>query len=208
MSGARQFGMSVEDEVAGAANLLAHPFGGAAALAAIGFGMAGQAMGFWMGSVAGASEMALRLSTLRLGQGTESPSQDGQAATAQVREAIRTMMDQRTDVAEKAAPLQAPAAATVKERKAKASKPSAVAAAIVATQPVAMDRPARPDDLKAISGVGPKLEQVLNGLGIWTYAQVAALTEAEVMWLDGHLGVSGRIVRDDWIGQAAKLSAQ
>ena len=205
MSGARQFGMSVEDEVAGAANLLAHPFGGAAALAAIGFGMAGQAMGFWMGSVAGASEMALRLSTLRLGQGTESPSQD---ATAQVREAIRTMMDQRADVAEKAAPLQAPAAATVKERKAKASKPSAVAAAIVATQPVAMDRPGRLEDLKAISGVGPKLEQVLNGLGIWTYAQVAALAEAEVMWLDGHLGVSGRIVRDDWIGQAAKLSAQ
>ena len=207
MSGARQFGMSVEDEVAGAANLLAHPFGGAAALAAIGFGMAGQAMGFWMGSVAGASEMALRLSTLRPGQGADARAQDGQAATAQAREAIRTMMDQRADVAEKAAPVQAPAVA-VKERKARAVKPAAFVAAIVPTQPAALDRPARPDDLKAISGVGPKLAQVLNGLGIWTYAHIAALTEAEVMWLDGHLGVSGRIVRDDWIGQAAKLSAQ
>ena len=36
-------------------------------------------------------------------------------------------------------------------------------------QPKAMDRPAKPADLKAISGIGPKLEKVLNGLGIWTY---------------------------------------
>ena len=29
--------------------------------------------------------------------------------------------------------------------------------------------PKKADDLKAISGIGPKLEKVLNGLGIWTY---------------------------------------
>ena len=58
---------------------------------------------------------------------------------------------------------------------------------------------------KAISGIGPKLEQVLNGLGIWTYAQIAGWTPAEIAWVDDRLGFTGRIGRDDWIGQAAAL---
>jgi NADH-quinone oxidoreductase subunit E len=74
-------------------------------------------------------------------------------------------------------------------------------------KPVAMDRPDVPDDLKAISGIGPKLEQVLNGLGVWTYAQIAGWSENEVGWVDDHLGFKGRIGRDDWIGQARGLVA-
>ena len=70
-------------------------------------------------------------------------------------------------------------------------------------KPAAMDKPKRPDDLKQISGIGPKLEQVLNGYGIWTYGQIAALTPPEIAWLDDHLGFAGRIARDNWIGQAA-----
>ena len=65
--------------------------------------------------------------------------------------------------------------------------------------------PAR-DDLKRISGIGPKLEKVLNDLGIRTYAHVAALDEAKIASLDEQLGFSGRIVRDDWTGQAKRLS--
>ena len=72
-----------------------------------------------------------------------------------------------------------------------------------AVQPAAV---AQPDDLKAISGVGPKLEKVLNRSGISTYAQLAALTEAEIADLDARLGLSGRIGRDDWVGQAAALA--
>ncbi len=45
-------------------------------------------------------------------------------------------------------------------------------------QPKAMEKPASPDDLKAISGIGPKLETVLNGLGIWTYEQIAGWSAA------------------------------
>ncbi len=70
-----------------------------------------------------------------------------------------------------------------------------------------MEKPAQPDDLKAIGGIGPKLEKVLNELGIWTYGQVAALQPAELAWLDDHLGFAGRIGRDDWVGQAKALSA-
>ena len=45
-------------------------------------------------------------------------------------------------------------------------------------RPPAVKKPRNPDDLKLISGVGPKLEGVLNGLGIYTYAQVAAWKKA------------------------------
>jgi NADH-quinone oxidoreductase subunit E len=105
-----------------------------------------------------------------------------------------------------------PAVAKVKPASAKAkvaakTKPAVAPATQTAAmaQPAPMERPARIDDLKAISGVGPKLEQVLNGLGIWTYAQIAGWTAAEIAWVDDRLGFSGRIGRDDWIGQAARL---
>jgi NADH-quinone oxidoreductase subunit E len=61
------------------------------------------------------------------------------------------------------------------------------------------------DDLKRISGIGPKLEQVLNGKGIRRFADIAALSEADVARLDAEFGLSGRIARDDWVGQAKAL---
>jgi NADH-quinone oxidoreductase subunit E len=90
-----------------------------------------------------------------------------------------------------------------------AAKSAAAIAAEIAPAPVAkpvpLARPAQPDDLKAISGVGPKLEAVLNGLGIWTYAQIAGLSDGEIAWLDDYLGFKGRIGRDGWVAQASKL---
>jgi len=73
-------------------------------------------------------------------------------------------------------------------------------------QPKAVDKPELSDDLKLIVGVGPKLEKVLNGLGIWTYAQVAAWTPEEMAWVDDYLSLSGRIARDGWIAQADGLA--
>ncbi|HRP79636.1 MAG TPA: NADH-ubiquinone dehydrogenase [Aquamicrobium sp.] len=87
-----------------------------------------------------------------------------------------------------------------------ASQPAAKRKAeTVAPAPVA--QPETADDLKAISGIGPKLEKVLNRFGITTYAQLAALTEADIADLDAKLGLSGRIGRDDWVGQAAALAS-
>ena len=74
-------------------------------------------------------------------------------------------------------------------------------------KPRAIERPAAPDDLKAISGIGPKLEKVLNDLGVWTYAQIAGWGTQEVAWVDDYLSFSGRIGRDKWIEQAAALAA-
>ncbi len=63
------------------------------------------------------------------------------------------------------------------------------------------------DDLKKISGVGPVLEKKLNALGITQYAQVAAFTADDIAKVDDALSFKGRIERDDWLGQAAKLAA-
>lgn len=61
------------------------------------------------------------------------------------------------------------------------------------------------DDLKLISGVGPKLEGVLNDLGFYHFDQIAKWTSDEIAWVDSRLKFKGRIERDDWIGQASKL---
>jgi len=66
--------------------------------------------------------------------------------------------------------------------------------------------PARIDDLKLISGVGPKLEKLLHALGIYTFAQVASWGAAEIRWVDDRLKFKGRIVRDQWVEQAAALA--
>ena len=62
------------------------------------------------------------------------------------------------------------------------------------------------DDLKKISGVGPKLEETLNSLGIWHYEQVASLKKKDIAWVDERLRFKGRIERDDWVGQAKALA--
>ena len=61
------------------------------------------------------------------------------------------------------------------------------------------------DDLKKITGVGPKLEQVLNKQGISTYAQIANMSAKEMAKIGENLGFPGRIERDDWAGQAKAL---
>ena len=63
------------------------------------------------------------------------------------------------------------------------------------------------DDLKRISGVGPRMEQMCNMLGFWHYDQIANWTDAEVSWVDENLqGFKGRVTRDDWVAQAKILA--
>ena len=68
-------------------------------------------------------------------------------------------------------------------------------------------RGGKADDLKLIKGVGPKLEGVLNDIGIYHFDQIAAWTAAEVAWADQNLvGFKGRVSRDGWVEQAKLLS--
>lgn len=64
------------------------------------------------------------------------------------------------------------------------------------------------DDLQAIKGLGPKAAQALKAGGVVRYAQIAAWSEEEIAQWDTDLGARGRIVRDDWVGQAKTLSVR
>ena len=63
------------------------------------------------------------------------------------------------------------------------------------------------DDLSQIRGVGPKLVAQLAELGITRFDQIAMLSEAD---LDDEAHVlhtlKGRILKDGWIEQAARLA--
>lgn len=97
--------------------------------------------------------------------------------------------------------------------------PAAVAAPVAAapraasssagTKPKGLDGPrgGKADDLKEISGVGPKLEKLLHSLGYYHFDQVGNWTSAEAAWVDDNLeGFKGRATRDKWIPQAKKLA--
>lgn len=110
------------------------------------------------------------------------------------------------------APTKAKAAAPVK---AKAPTKVKAAPAKIAEVPASSEKKPRTmtaprksgaDDLKLISGVGPKLEGVLNELGFWHFDQIAKWTGAEIAWVDSRLKFKGRIERDNWIAQAANLA--
>lgn len=62
------------------------------------------------------------------------------------------------------------------------------------------------DNLKQIKGIGPKLEGMLNDLGIYTFRQVAKMGAAEYDMMDELLGAfQGRAKRDHWAKQAKTM---
>jgi large subunit ribosomal protein L21 len=103
----------------------------------------------------------------------------------------------------------------------KAEKASVKAKAEVAPKPAEAETPgAKPgnlldaprggqaDDLKRLSGVGPKLETLLNENGVYHFEQIAAWTADEVEWMDAQLSFKGRIERENWIEQAQTLAEE
>jgi predicted flap endonuclease-1-like 5' DNA nuclease len=70
--------------------------------------------------------------------------------------------------------------------------------------------PQRIDDLKLINGIGPAVEKRLNDVGIVAFAQLAALSPADIAAVVADLaGLSAeRIIKQDWLGQARELAAE
>lgn len=64
---------------------------------------------------------------------------------------------------------------------------------------------ARTDDLKRISGIGPRLEKVLRDMGVTSFADIAKWDDAEAMRIDKELDLDNRIIRDGWVRQAKAL---
>jgi len=93
--------------------------------------------------------------------------------------------------------------------KAPAKKPAATKKTAAKTKrPARIAKPKVADDLTRISGVGPKLSGVLNGLGIYKYSQIAKWTKPEIEWVDDHLKFSGRIERDEWVKQCKAYASE
>jgi len=112
-----------------------------------------------------------------------------------------------TEILTGGAAAKAPEAAKARET---AKTPGADAApAVEEAAPALLDaRPENADDLTRISGVGPKLAETLNELGVFTFEQIAEWTPENVAFVDARLKFKGRIERDDWIGEAKKLAAE
>ncbi|MEM6744114.1 MAG: hypothetical protein AAF676_10310 [Pseudomonadota bacterium] len=144
-------------------------------------------------------------------------------APAPIAEAAIAVVDAAADIVEATeTPMAAAAVAFAPETppakaKSKAkpkAKPKTTKTAAPAPAPAEPGKPAmlyasKPDaasDLKLIKGIGPKLEKELNGLGLYTFAQMATLTPDNLTWVDNSLSAfKGRSLRDDWVGQAAAL---
>ncbi|TPI64709.1 NADH-ubiquinone dehydrogenase [Mesorhizobium sp. B3-1-3] len=196
-------------EMASAVNLLAHPVAGAAAMSALSIGLANHAVGMWMGAFTGALEASQRmfqpfLDDLEAQSEAAANASKARKATETLIAKAQTFAKDVTDIAANATEkaLDATGADIVAQPAATGLMPEDF------RQPKAVDKPAKPSDLKAISGIGPKLEKVLNGLGIWTYGQIAAWTSEEIAWVEDYLSLAGRIGRDDWTAQAAALAAK
>ncbi|SFG49385.1 NADH-quinone oxidoreductase subunit E [Sulfitobacter dubius] len=98
-----------------------------------------------------------------------------------------------------------------KGESADAAKAETSAPAAPGQKPAQLDGPREggADDLKKIKGVGPKLEQMLNGMGFYHFDQIAQWGPEEVAWVDQNLeGFKGRVSRDTWVEQAARLAEE
>lgn len=120
--------------------------------------------------------------------------------SAQQRDALNALEAEKASWEATPAPVAVPAVAAVASAAAvstTASKPQGLTAA----------RDGKPDNLQDISGVGPKMEKMLNKLGYFHFDQIADWTKSEVSWVDDNLeGFKGRVTRDNWQPQAKKLT--
>ncbi len=98
-----------------------------------------------------------------------------------------------------AAPASSPAPATP----APASAPPAEAATPAPIPPA--DPDAKPDNLALIKGTDPRLVALLRREGVTTYAQIAALSKAQIETLELALDAPGRIRKWNWVQQAQEL---
>ena len=200
-------------ELASAANLFAHPFAGMVAASAVGIGLASQGFGLWLGAVSamtGASQQLFSPLFNEFGGDIRSFETKPRSPATKAKSTAKVLIEDVRSTALEIAGA-SDASGSTATGKIEPVIPSGAPAGLLPEdfrQPASMTKPRKPDDLKSISGIGPKLEVVLNGLGVWTYKQIAEWTMEEVAWVDDYLSFKGRIGRDDWIGQAVKLAGK
>jgi len=167
--------------------VMVNPAAAMAAATAIGFGFSTQMAGAFFGALQGALDATSKLAAVL----DETPPDEGKPEVEIRPENVRPTPAKK-------------AAANVKLSVVPARQPDVKPE--VVTKPASRARKA--DDLKQISGVGPKIEQVLNAKGIRTFAVIAGWSHEDAARIDAELGFDGRIARDGWIAQAKALAAK
>jgi NADH-quinone oxidoreductase subunit E len=213
--------------------LLAHPTAAMAAATAIGFGLTTQMASAFLGAMQGAFDTADRLSKAAEADAAKVASEEAKVEpaakvkSAEPAPAAEAPKAEPAVVAKAEKPVAKKAKAAVKAAKpvaakAPAKKAASVKASTAAKTPAAKSvkapaksapapkaKPraasAKADDLKQISGIGPKLEEVLNSMGYRSFADIAKLDAKAIAKLEADTGLTGRIGRDDWVGQAKAL---
>jgi NADH-quinone oxidoreductase subunit E len=172
------------------APMMVNPAAAMAAATAIGFGFSTQMAGAFFGALQGAMEASNKLAAVL----DETPPEEPKPEFDVKPENIRPAATKKTTARVKLAVVADKAEPVAKTKTVAAAKPAA--------------RGKKADDLKQISGVGPKLEQVLNAKGVRTLAEIAGWSDADVARFDAELGFDGRIARDGWVAQAKALTAK
>lgn len=71
---------------------------------------------------------------------------------------------------------------------------------------IGLETIATKDNLQEIKGIGDSIEEKLNSIGIFTHKQISNFNSNDITKITKLINVfSGRIERDDWIGQAYHL---
>ncbi len=188
--------------------LLGNPAAAMAAATAIGFGFANQMASAFFGVMQGALETANRQRAAQEAEAAGAKAEAPVVAEPEVVQAPKAKAVRKPAAVKKAAAPAEPVPAPVKAVPAKpaAAKAKAEPKAVVKVKASAKSPAKSVDgDLKTISGIGPKLESLLKDMGVTTIAQIAGWTDKDIARFDKELGFEGRIVRDDWVGQAKAL---
>ena len=199
-----------------------HDDGGAAKAATAGAGAAAAAAGLAK-SASSSAAVSGSSSAQPIVTASDAAAAKTSAASSNAAASTATSAPQSPAAVATATP-QAPAASSAAPRAAAVVESAAVASvaadtgsvsAPAASAPSGATAPAlltgardgRPDDLTRIQGLSGRDSGRLNALGVWHYDQIANWSGANAAWADSHLGASGRVESENWIGQAKALAS-
>ncbi|MBB4441381.1 MULTISPECIES: 5' DNA nuclease [Rhizobium] len=188
--------------------LMAHPAAAFAAATAIGFGFSTQMAGAFFGAWQSALETTGKVAAALDDTPPDELKPDVDIRPENIRPIVKAFT--KPPAEKKAGPRLTVVKPVSEPTLANQAKPASQAKASQPKPTVKAKSVGRgkTDDLKLITGIGPKLEQVLNAKGIRSFAEIAAWTDEEIARFDAELGFSGRIGRDDWTGQAKVLAGR
>lgn len=101
-------------------------------------------------------------------------------------------------------------AARSASRKAASSQDEVAAETVPGGKPRLLKGPRRgkADDLTRIGGIGKAIQKKLNETGVFHYDQVARWSDEEAGWISRAIGFPGRVEREGWREEAARLATQ